>query len=133
MKKIKGVYMNKLYQVTKIKTGFSENEKITKALQWPYDFVVIENEKMISRVYPVYYKIQDDLEKIGGNSLISVFRKRERNAPINFDDFFNLNHKSIVYTQSVSFDTVPQNFTVLDSLSSFCFSGKKSGFLKDSE
>ena len=38
-----------------------------------------------------------------------------------------------MFSQEVSFDSVPLNFTVIDSLSSFCFSGKKAGFLKNTE
>jgi len=108
---------------------YPDQGMITNALKWPYDYVVIEDSKLISSIYPAYPGICNDLSKINGNNNISVFVKNTVSEQSDFDTFFNLHESKIKYKQRISFDTIPGNCSGVDSLSSFCFSGKKSGFI----
>lgn len=105
------------------------SDKIEKALRWPYDYVVLENSKIINQIYTPYPSIINQLIKIGANDNLSIYIKKTNNEPTDFDSFFNLDTKQKMYHQRISFDTIPENCFNTDSLSSFCFSGKKAGFV----
>lgn len=105
------------------------SDKIEKALRWPYDYVVLENSKIINQIYTPYPSIINQLIKIGVNNNLSIYIKKTNNEPADFDSFFNLDTKQKMYRQRISFDTIPENCFNTDSLSSFCFSGKKAGFV----
>jgi hypothetical protein len=108
---------------------YPEPERIAKGLNWPYDYLVIENQKLINTVYPYYPNILNEVQKIASNDEISVFIKKENNELNDFDSFFNLNTKSITFEQRVSFDSIPRNCGGIDTLSDFCYSGKKAGLV----
>ncbi|MES2516175.1 MAG: glycosyltransferase family 39 protein [Bacteroidota bacterium] len=108
---------------------YPDHDKITKALEWPYDYIVLENSRLISSIYPAYPAISSELLKIGGNNHISVYIRNKNHQEDNFDAFFNLDTKEVRYKQRISFDTIPGNCEGIDSLSSFAFSGQKSGFV----
>jgi hypothetical protein len=52
-----------------------ETEKIKTSLKWPYDYVVLDDQEMMSKVYAQYPEIIHELIKVGGNGLISVYKK----------------------------------------------------------
>jgi hypothetical protein len=109
---------------------YPDHDKIVHALAWPYNYIVLENSKMISSIYPAYPAVSHELLKIGGNQYISVYVKNADNQENDFNTFFNLNTRQVRFTQRVSFDTIPDNCEGIDSLSTFAFSGQKSGFMK---
>ncbi len=108
---------------------YPEPERIEKGLKWPYDYLVIENKKLINLVYPYYPNILNEVQKIASNDDISVFIKKENNERNDFDSFFNLNTKNIKFQQRISFDSIPNNCGGVDTLSDFCYSGKKAGLV----
>ena len=108
---------------------YPEPERIAKGLKWPYDYLVIENQKLINTVYPYYPNFINEVEKIAGNDELSVFVKKENNEINDFDSFFNLSSKKVVFQQVINFDTIPGNCGGVDTLSDFCYSGKKAGFV----
>lgn len=103
-------------------------ESIKLALNWPYDFVVIENAKLIHSVYNYYPEVLNELTKIASNDGISIFSKKTDNEKSNFDSFFNLNSKQAVYHRLVNFENSLEKTIHIDSLSSNHFSGEKSGY-----
>ena len=108
---------------------YPEPERIEKGLKWPYDYLVIENQKLINTVYPYYPNILNQVQKIASNDGISVFVRKENNERNDFDSFFNLNSKSIKFQQAISFDSIPDNCGGFDTLTNICYSGKKAGLL----
>lgn len=108
---------------------YPEPERIAKGLKWPYDYLVIENQKLINTVYPYYPNIINEVEKIAGNDELSVFVKKENNEANDFDSFFNLLSKNVVFKQTINFDTIPANCGGVDTLSNNSYSGKKAGLL----
>ncbi|MES2761255.1 MAG: glycosyltransferase family 39 protein [Bacteroidota bacterium] len=105
------------------------HDMIKYALSWPYNYVVLENTRLINSVYREYPEVSNELRKIGGNENISVFVKNTGNKKNDFDTFFNLTEMQVKYKQRISFDTIPDNCEGIDSLSSFAYSGKRSGYM----
>ena len=105
------------------------SDKIKKAIDWPYDYIVLENSKIINQIYTPFPAIINQLIKIGANNNLSIYIKKTKNEPTDFESFFNLDTKLKLYHQRIGFDTVPENCSNTDSLSTFCFSGKKAGFV----
>lgn len=85
--------------------------KIELALNWNFDYVVLENARLLNTIYNSYPNIINQLTKIGGNDDLSVYVKQKDNTQVNIDDFFGLNIKTKFYTQTINFDTIPANFT----------------------
>lgn len=109
---------------------YSEQDKIESALKWPYDYVVIENSKLINTIFPVYPDITNQLLKIASNSDISVFVKKTDNEQSDLNAFFNLNTKQMIYRERINFNKLQKNSNWTSPLSSFSFSGKMSGFVR---
>jgi len=108
---------------------YPEPERIPKGLNWPFDYLIIENQKLVNTIYPYYPNILNEVQKIASNDEISVFIKKENNEKNDFDSFFNLNSKTIKFQQSISFDTIPDNCSGVDTLTDVCYLGKKAGFV----
>ena len=80
-----------------------EREKIDRALQWPYDYVVVDNEKMISTVYEQYPQIIRKLVKTGGNGLISVYQRAgSLQKEMTEQLFFELDKKKVLFHEQES-------------------------------
>jgi len=107
----------------------SEPERIEMGLNWPYDFVVLENSEMLNGIYNQYPQIINRLTKLASNGSITIYTKNEQNVSQDLESFFSLSLKKIKYHQLISFDSIPENCFNVDSLSSFAYSGKKSGFV----
>ncbi len=73
-------------------------EKIETALNWPYDYVVVDDDKFISAVYGNYPEIIHRLAKVGGNGFISVYKKtNSENDSVTETAFFGLNKKPVLF------------------------------------
>lgn len=107
----------------------ANSEKIKKALDWPYDYVILENSKLINQIYTPYPSIINQLIKVGGNDNLTVYIKKSDNTPTNFDAFFNLDTKKELYHQETDFDSIPPSFLNTKNISTFCFSGKKAAYM----
>lgn len=92
-----------------------EREKIGMALQWPYDYVVADDEKMISTVYEHYPQIIRRLVKTGGNGRISVYQKAAvLQKDMKEDVFFELDKKKVLFHEQES-----SGASTLDSLEEY--------------
>ena len=109
---------------------YSENDKIEPVLKWPYDYVVIENSKLMNTIYPVYPNIANQLLKIASNLDISVFVKKIDNEKSDLNGFFNLNTKQIIYREQINFNKFYKKSNWTSPMTSFSFSGKMSGFVR---
>lgn len=72
-------------------------EKIEIALNWPYDYIVADDNKFLSAVYGNYPEIIHRLVEIGGNGFISVYKKTNAiNDSVTETAFFGLDKKPVV-------------------------------------
>lgn len=75
-----------------------DSAKIATALQWPYDYIVADDEAMISKVYAHDPKIIHKLVKAGGNGRISVYKKAvAAQANVTETTFFELDKKPALF------------------------------------
>lgn len=75
-----------------------DSAKIAAALQWPYDFIVADDEAMISKVYAHDPLIIDQIRRIGGNGKIGVYKKATAaQANVTETTFFELDHKPVLF------------------------------------
>lgn len=75
-----------------------DSAKIATALQWPYDYIVVDDEAMISRVYSRDPGIIGRITKLGGNGRISVYRKATvPQEGITETQFFELDKKPVLF------------------------------------
>ena len=109
---------------------YTEQDKIEAALKWPYDYVVVENSKLMNIIYSVYPNITNQLLKIASNNDISVFVKKTNNERSDLSAFFNLNTKQMIYRDRINFNKFRKKSNWTSPLSSFSFSGNMSGFVR---
>ncbi len=75
-----------------------DSAKIATALQWPYDYIVADDEGMISQVYAHSPGIIHRLVKAGGNGRISVYKKAAvPQENITETAFFELDKKPVLF------------------------------------
>ncbi len=87
-------------------------EKIETVLKWPYDFIVVENSKMISSVYAAYPQIIHVLTKIGDNGSISLYKKRTEWKDITPNDFFELAKRKVLFDTLQTFESIHDSQTI---------------------
>lgn len=105
-----------------------EKEKIANALNWPFDYLVLDNAKLITSIYSNYPDIKNKIVKIGGNNFISVYIKKQNNETTTVKDFLNINLLPIFHHAKISFDTIlDSNTSNVDTLSNVAYSGKYAG------
>jgi hypothetical protein len=51
---------------------------ISKSLDWPYDYIIIQNEFFLAEVHPIYPELINHLTKVGDNGKISVCTYHEK-------------------------------------------------------
>lgn len=98
-------------------------EKITKSLNWPFDYAVIENNKYQTDVYGAYPDIINKLKMIATNGRISLFVKNTNSVSQSLADALGLQSKKITYSTATNFDTITIGFTNAEQL--LDFDGKK--------
>lgn len=81
-------------------------EKIKKALEWNYDFVVMQDEYIIPEVITEYPQIIEQLTRVAGNGKISVYRKEQQENTL--ESFLGISEKEYLFSSSLTFDIIPQ-------------------------
>lgn len=75
-----------------------DSAKIATALQWPYDYIVADDEAMISKVYAHDPLIIDQIRRIGGNGKIGVYKKPAvPDHQMTETTFFDLDKKPVLF------------------------------------
>ncbi len=82
----------------------TKRENLVEALNWPYDYVVIQHEWMRTDVIDQYPEIVNKLKNIGTNGIISIFERRGNSQPQSLEDFYGLS-SPIISKQSQFEDT----------------------------
>lgn len=70
-----------------------DSAKIATALQWPYDYIVADDEAMISKVYHDDPSIIDKIRRLGGNGKISIYKKDPFILHLTEKEFFGLDKR----------------------------------------
>lgn len=107
----------------------TNQQNIESALNWDYDYIVVQNEFFISDIYAPFPAVLSKLDKIADNGKISICTLSVNNQQSLFD-FIGLNEKKSVFEKSVSFENEPdslwRNYNPTDR---YAFSGQNSGHL----
>lgn len=80
-------------------------ENIKQALQWNYDFIVIQDCFLLSDVVEAYPQIINEIKRIAGNRKISVYKKRVAAEPNTLHDFLNINPVDIQILEETDFES----------------------------
>jgi len=70
-----------------------------------WDYVVIQDQFLVSDVLNYYPIIASMLEKINGNGKISVYKRKDNIKFQSLKTFLNINTSNILYEQKINFDT----------------------------
>jgi hypothetical protein len=108
---------------------YPDSVKIDRAIKWPFDYAVFENNKLMTHIYNNYNTITQYLSPIASNGLITVYKKNNHLVKNDLSAFLNLKTTPIIFHKRISFDTIPANCYEVH-LSDVCYSGKKSGVVK---
>lgn len=107
----------------------TKKENLERALEWDFDYIVIQNEYFISDMYTPYPAIINKLKKIADNGKISVCTL-STNLHQTLLDFIGLNEKKAIFERDVDFEKNPgvfwQNYEPTYQKS---YSGSASGLL----
>lgn len=82
-----------------------DSAKIATALQWPYDYIVADDEAMISKVYGHDPSIIGKIRRIGANGKIGVYLKDKRIPPLTESEFFGLDQREVLFDSAQYFET----------------------------
>lgn len=70
---------------------------LQQAMTWDWDYAVIQNEFFFSDVYQNYPEIINELEWVGGNGKLSVYRESATVAGQGLHNFLGLHHQKSVF------------------------------------
>lgn len=95
-------YSFNIPQILMNRKAFSLNAEkepeIKAALNWPYDFIVIQDCYLVSDVIKVYPGIINLIDKIGGNGKISVYKKLDKPNNSSLLKFLKLDMETPVFS-----------------------------------
>ena len=75
----------------------TSEEKITEALTWNYDFIVLQDEFILSDIICEYPQIINQLTRINGNGKISVYTMDKNPIDNTLESFLGLDEKSPLF------------------------------------
>ncbi len=96
---------------------WTSKENIDTAMQKDFDFVAMQNCFLVSDVIHFNKEIIPQLEKIGDNGAISIYKK-QKNENRSLEDFLGVKEKDILYNCQIGFEN--------DSIPGFFNSSKRS-------
>jgi hypothetical protein len=107
---------------------FPNKEKLDEALKWPFDFVVLENSKLIPNVLHAHPDIHHSLKRLSTNGKITVFERLPSGSSEGLDEFLNLKSMSLLLNSVLRLDSVSDEFSAIQT-SVNPLTGKLSGFV----
>lgn len=81
-----------------------DSAKIATALQWPYDYIVADDEAMISKVYNHDPLIIAKIKRLGGNGKIGVYLKDKTIPSLTESEFFGLDQRKPLFDSAQYFE-----------------------------
>lgn len=77
-------------------------------IKYKWDYVVIQDQFLISDVLHYYPIIQQMIERIDGNGKISIYKKSKDYTLKSLEEFLNIQKKNALYNKKFSFDETTQ-------------------------
>jgi len=110
----------------------TKRKNIETALQWDYDYLVIQNDFFVSDIYSKYPEILSQIKKTGDNGSIYVCKKSKDTVNQSLDDFIGLSKLTPVFSATINYDTIvnSQYWLNVQDTCGIAFSGNKSGILR---
>ncbi len=84
--------------------SFTKNEIVNK-LSWNYDYIVAQNANIQKLLYDVYPELNQIIERVGGNSSFSIYRKTKKHQAKTIDQLLQLDTKTPFYYNSITIDS----------------------------
>lgn len=112
---------------------YPDSAKISRALQWPFDYVVLENSRLVSSVYQVYPEIKNRLYRLATNEKISVYARCTSNEVSDLSSFLGISAAENSRRAALTFDSIPSSFTSVGNLTDEAYSGKKAGRIESAQ
>jgi hypothetical protein len=115
-------YSYNIPQLLMKRKGFSlnaENElKMKAALNWPYDYIIIQDCYLVSDVIKIYPEIINIIDKIGGNGRISIYKKLQSPVKTSLLQFLKLDKQTPLFSAVLNIaspDSCWKNFKKFES------------------
>lgn len=110
----------------------SKKQAIEKALNWDYDYIVVQNNYFVSETYVAYPDILLKLDKIADNGKISICKLSKIENKQTLLGFIGIENKIPSFESIITFDTIADNHWQNTQItSSYRFSGKNAGFINN--
>ena len=110
--------------------SYKKND-IKNALDWNFDYIVMDNEIFLSQIYTTYPELINKLHRVGTNGKISVYtlsKKVKKNQTIL--EFLDLKNKSPRFQALMNYDEINGNeWSNIRKTSNHYYSGKHSGIV----
>ncbi len=104
-------------------------ENLKEALEWDYDYIVMQNAYFVSEIYTPYPEILSKMEKVSDNGKITVC-KRAENKQQGIADFFGMNEDNVLFERHIDFESPSDDhWGSLQTTDRYAFSGRFSGVL----
>jgi len=86
-----------------------KSEDIKKSLTWNYDYIVMQDCYTLSDVIVSYPQIMNELERIGGNGRISIYKRQPSTKTRNGFEFLQIDSKKPHLSKRIDFDATPDS------------------------
>ena len=92
------------------RTGFSvlttSRDNIEKALTWDFDYIIIQNEFLLSEVVPNYPELNQRIEPLSSNGKLTLYRLLKEPRKQSLYDFLGVSGKKAVSVDRCTFEAV---------------------------
>lgn len=123
------------------RTGFAvlttSKENIDKALKWDFDYIVIQNEFLLSEVVSNYPELINRIERLSSNGKITLYRLLPEPRHQTLYTFLGLNDKRPVSIERCAFETVDsiwnKHWKKIKLTNEVSYNGRASGFVNNTQ
>ncbi len=90
-----------------IHMAHTDRTYVSSAISWDYDYVVIPDRYLFSKVMYVYPEIINKIELLASNGRISIFKKRKSEKENSILSFLKINESDFILKKEINFDLLP--------------------------
>lgn len=83
-----------------------EREDIIEALDWDFDYIIIQNKFFMSEIYDTYPDILSRIQKVWDNGKISVCKLSASHSYQSLEDFLSLDEEKLKFETVMNFDSL---------------------------
>jgi len=111
----------------------TKREYIINSLTWNYDYVILQDQFVLSDIISVYPEIINKLIFIAGNGKISIYQRASNNLTNNtLEQFLGFNLLNKIFSETLNYDSLPHKkcWEQVDSVANtVCNSKPNCGFI----